>query len=114
MTSKLLSIISFILIIALCAAPVLAAETELRTTIDSVTVALDKNQRQYVRLIISEQRTSVSGIPYTKTLPVMVFGEALVETAKGLKKGDALNAIAELNDYKGRESYNVLAFIPAQ
>ena len=109
---KRLSIVLFTLLIALAiAVPAMAADQTMDTTINSVTVAMTKHNVEYVRFIITEQRT-LDGVDYNRSLPVMAFGEELVTAAKAYKAGDQLKAVVsyrKLDD--GRESYSILAFI---
>lgn len=98
-----------LLAVALIAGFALAADVELNTTITDISFSLDKNGREYARIIIQEPRQSGS-IKYVKSLPVMVFGEEMVAQAKALKKGDTLHCIATLGEYQNRESYTLLAF----
>ena len=82
----------------------------LNTTVQSATVALDKNGHEYVRLIINEER-NMNGISYEKGVPVMAFGD-LVEPAKSYNAGDQLKAIANYRQLPdGRESYSVIQFV---
>ena len=87
-----------------------AADKILETTVDSATVALDKNGQEYVRLIVTEPR-SLNGIDYMKSLPVMAFGTTVAD-AKAYQAGDELKAIANYRKLPdGRESYTVISFI---
>ena len=108
---KRLTFAMFALFIALAiAVPAMAADQKLDTKIDSVTVAMTKNDVEYVRFIIIEPRT-LDGVTYNRSLPVMAFGD-LVTAAKAYKAGDQLKAIVSYRKLKdGRESYSILAFI---
>ena len=86
-----------------------AADKILETTVDSATVALDKNGQEYVRLIVTEPRT-LNGISYQKSLPVMAFG-ATVADAKAYSAGDPIKAVVTPRDYRGSQSYTVISFI---
>ena len=104
----ILAIVVFSLI--LISAQVWAQDQILNATIDSATVALDKNGVEYVRFIITEPR-SLNGISYKKSLPVMAFGEQ-VPAAKAISAGDSLKAVANFRKLPdGRESYTVISFI---
>jgi len=97
-------------ILVIFAVNAIAADSILETTIDSMVVAMTKNNAEYVRFIITEPRT-LDGVNYPKSLPLMAFGP-LVEEAKTYKAGDAIKCVAnfrKLDD--GRESYTILSFI---
>jgi len=89
-----------------------AADVVIDTKIAQATTALDKNGREYVRLLIEESR-SLQGVNYTVTVPVMAFGRD-VQKAKEFKAGDALKCIAAARDYNGNTSYTIRAFIDSQ
>ena len=87
-----------------------AGDKVLDVSIDSTTIALDKNGNEYVRFIISEPRT-LNGTAYNRSLPVMAFGD-LVPKAKSYQAGDKLKAVASFSELSdGRQSYRILAFI---
>ena len=77
-------------IVALAAGMVQAADKVIDKEIASVTVNLDKNGNEYVRLIVPEKR-KLQGIEYETGVAVMAFGEH-VKRAKILKPGDRLKA----------------------
>ena len=86
-----------------------AAEKIIDTTADQVTVALDKNGNEYVRVIVSEPKT-LQGISYTAQTAVMCFGST-VEEAKTLQEGDPIKAIVSEQEWKGRTSYTLVQLI---
>jgi len=102
-----------ILAIAIFALTLTIAQAEdriLKTSVDSATVAVDKNGAEYVRFIITEQRT-LNGVEYSKSLPAMAFGEQ-VAAAKALSAGSQLHAVVNYRKLPdGRESYTVISFI---
>lgn len=101
--------IAMIMAIAILTVTADAGDKLLDTTIDSVTVALDKNTNEYVRFIITEDR-KIGGVAYKRSLPVMAFGNH-VDSAKAYQAGDQLKAIVnhrKLAD--GRESYTILGY----
>lgn len=87
----------------------MAAEVQLQTTADSVTVSLDKNGSEYVRVIISETK-NLNGVEYERTLPLMFFGN-MVPAGKAIQAGDAINCIASYREFQGRSSYTALKMI---
>lgn len=89
--------------------PGFSADLMLESQINTVTVATDKNGNEYVRFIISEDK-NLNGVAYKADTAVMAFGST-VEKAKTFTSGDKLKAIAQSNEYKGRTSYNILAFV---
>jgi len=82
----------------------------LTAEIREVVLALDRNGRQYVRVIVSEERT-LNGIAYQVGVPVMAFGRQ-VEKAKILKKGQILKAICKKREFHGEVSYTILTIVP--
>jgi len=87
-----------------------AQDVLLTAKIQDVVLALDKNGRQYVRIIVNEERT-LKGIAYEVGVPVMAFGSH-VEKAKTLKKGETLKAICDRRESQGRVSYTILKIVP--
>jgi hypothetical protein len=87
-----------------------ASEVLVQAKVDSVTVALDKNGKTYVRVIVNEER-SLNGIKYQIGVPCMLFGEELVRDGKSIRKGDSFKAIAQPREYMGRVSYTVIALV---
>ena len=85
-----------------------AAESLIQGTIDSATVSMSKQQKEYVRLIVNQAKES-NGIKYNTQAVVMVFDDNLVKTAKLYKKGDNLKAVCSSKEYNGRTSYQMLA-----
>jgi len=77
--------------------------------IQDVAIAMDKNGRQYVRVIVNEER-SLQGISYEVGVPVMAFGPQ-VEKAKGLRKGTILKAICDKREAQGKVSYTILKIV---
>jgi hypothetical protein len=86
-----------------------AAEDKiLDLSVDSMTVALTKNGNEYVRFIVTEDR-SLNGVAYKRSLPVMAFGADHVAAAKAYNEGDQLKAVAKYSSQY--ESYTILSFI---
>ena len=77
--------------------------------IQDVAIAMDKNGKQYVRVIVNEER-SLQGISYEVGVPVMAFGPQ-VEKAKGLRKGAILKAICDRRESQGKVSYTILKIV---
>jgi len=86
-----------------------AKDVMLESKIQNVTVNLDKNGNEYVRVIIEKQK-ELNGVAYTIGVPVMAFGD-IVNQARNLIEGDSLKAICSAGEYKGRTSYTLLAII---
>jgi hypothetical protein len=109
-TFKMNVILVIVLVFAMIIPTVVMAEdVVLNAEIDSVTVALDKNGNEYVRVIISEPRT-LNGTEYETTVAVMFFGETVSE-AKLLKEGETLNLIANKREYRGSPSYTAIKLL---
>ncbi|MBW2000842.1 MAG: hypothetical protein JRJ29_23135 [Deltaproteobacteria bacterium] len=81
----------------------------LNAKIQDVVIAMDKNGKQYVRVIVNEQRT-LQGISYEVGVPVMAFGSHVKE-AKSLTKGQTLKAVCDRHEVKGKVSYTILKIV---
>ena len=88
---------------------VYAKDVMLESKIQNVTVNLDKNGNEYVRVIVEEEK-ELNGITYKVGVPVMAFGD-MVDQARNLIEGDSFKAICSAGEYKGRTSYTLLAVI---
>jgi len=88
---------------------VLAADEIKEFTVQSAVLKIDKNGNEYVRFIVPEKK-SIQGITYEAGVPIMAFGET-VAPAKAFKEGDKVKAVVSKNDYNGRTSYTVVAFV---
>ena len=96
-----------VLALALIAPMAYSAEI-LNAKITSMVERIDKNGNDYVRFIVNEDKT-LNGTKYTVGVPVMAFGD-LVKKAQNFKKGDTLKCIVQVREYKGNQSYTILAF----
>jgi hypothetical protein len=105
---KKYAIVLAIMILFVSVSGAVAADKMLTATIDSVTVANDKNGAEYVRLIVLEPK-DIDGVTYVAGTPVMCFG-SLADQAKTLKKGDKLKAVVQEREYQGKNSYTLLAW----
>jgi hypothetical protein len=104
------NLLTICLILLVSAGAALAADAMLETTIDSVTIAMDKNGNEYVRAIITEPR-ELNGVSYNRSLPLMFFGP-MVEAGKQLKAGDQVRVIASYREFDSRPSYTALQLVP--
>ncbi len=95
-----------ILIAIAIATPALAADKLITAKVESVTVAKDKNQQEYVRLRVAAAK-ELNGIQYTSAVPAMVFGPEVAK-AKTIKSGQTVKMIVQEREYQGRTSYTVL------
>jgi len=86
-----------------------AEDVLLNARIQDVAIALDKNGKQYVRIIVNEER-SLKGIAYEVGVPVLGFGSH-VEKARSLKKGDTLKAVCDRKESQGRITYFILKLV---
>jgi len=87
-----------------------AEDMVLTGKIQDVVQAVDKNQKPYVRVIVTAEKT-LQGISYEVGVPVMAFGSQ-VENARTLKKGDTLKAVCDKRETEGRTSYTLLKIVP--
>jgi hypothetical protein len=87
-----------------------AEDVLLNARIQDVAIALDKNGKQYVRIIVNEER-SLKGIAYEVGVPVLGFG-GHAEKARSLKKGDTLKAVCDRRESQGRVTYFILKVVP--
>jgi len=86
-----------------------AEDVLLNARIQDVAIALDKNGKQYVRIIVNEER-SLKGIAYEVGVPVLGFG-GHAEKARSLKKGDTLKAVCDRKESQGRITYFILKLV---
>jgi hypothetical protein len=101
-------IVFAILSILAMAVSVQAADKMLTATVDSVTIANDKNGNEYARVIVLEPK-DIDGASYVVGTAVMCFRDTATQ-AKSLKKGDKLKAIVSEREYQGRKSYTLIAW----
>jgi len=100
----LLAVIGFVW----CSTPAHATEQLLTFKAESVTVLKDKNGADYVRIIMSESKTS-NGITYKSSAPINAYRE-MVSDAMKIKPGDTVTCMADKNEYQGKTFYRVLGF----
>jgi hypothetical protein len=110
MTLAMGCIIGALVLSAAISETALAEDVLLTAKIQDVVLALDRNGRQYVRIIVNEERT-LKGISYEVGVPVMAFG-GHVEKAKTLKKGETLQAICDRREAQGKVSCTILKIVP--
>ena len=102
--------IAVMLVLALALSLPAYAQDEIKAwKIDSVTIAKDRNGADYVRFIVTEQR-SLNGVKYDRSVPVMAFGET-VKKAKTMKAGQTLKAVVSKRIFQERESYTILSLL---
>lgn len=100
----LLAVIGFVW----CSTPAHATEQLLTFKAESVSVLKDKNGAEYVRIIMSETKSS-NGINYKSSAPINAYRE-LVADAMKIKPGDTVTCMADKNEYQGKTFYRVLGF----
>ena len=110
---RLFNVIGLMAILAVigfvwCSTPAHATEQLLTFKAESVTVLKDKNGADYVRIIMSESKTS-NGITYKSSAPINAYRE-LVGDAMKIKPGDTVTCMADKNEYQGKTFYRVLGF----
>jgi hypothetical protein len=91
-----------------CSTPAHATEQLLTFKAESVSVLKDKNGAEYVRIIMSETKSS-NGITYKSSAPINAYRE-LVADAMKIKPGDTVTCMADKNEYQGKTFYRVLGF----
>jgi len=101
--------LAILFIIFALTVPALALDSMVTAPIASVDTLIDKNGNEYVRVVITEDR-SLNGVKYETEALVMAFGRQ-VEAAKTLKPGDTFKGICNSREYQGRLSYTVLKVI---
>ena len=97
------------LMLAVTASGAEAADRQITTTVDNVTVNTDKNGNEYVR-VIAALDYQLNGVKYSKSVPIMGFGK-VGQQMKNLKEGDVLNAIVSETEYRGRTSCSVITLL---
>jgi hypothetical protein len=102
-------LIALLTIMWFIAVPIHAADQNLNVTIESATLAVDKNGREYIRFIVPVDK-QLQGVEYSDSVAVMAFGN-MTEPAKAYKAGDQLNVIVKSREYQGNTSYTVLKFL---
>ena len=107
---KFFVILSIIAVLFCFTTTAIAADVVIKSKIQSITTALDKNGNEYVRIIVNEAR-KLQGVEYSTGVAVMAF-RLHVDAVKHLKEGDTLNAICSEREYKGRTSYTILKLLP--
>ena len=108
MHKRLLPILGIIAVLALFGTA-LAADMVLTAKVQSVTTGITKTGDQYVRIVVTEQKT-LQGVSYEKGTPVMAFRD-LTNEAKKYGEGDTLKAIVSPREFEGKSSYLVRKFL---
>lgn len=108
MKKAMISILAIVFILSTVIVA-LALDSMVTAPIASVDTLIDKNGNEYVRVVITEDR-SLNGVKYQTEALIMAFGSQ-VEAAKILKAGDMFNGICSSREYKGNLSYTVLKVI---
>lgn len=107
---KKVSAILVVLAVIFCFASVaMASEVMLQKQIKNIVFKNDKNGRPYARIIIDDKAT-LNGVTYDKTVSVMAFGDTVAQV-KGLKAGSTIKAIASVGEYKGNKTYTILKVV---
>jgi len=87
----------------------IAEDVLMPITIKSISDGTDKNGASFKRLGFDE-KASLNGIQYTKSSIIMVFGDSLPQI-ENVKIGDKIKIIVNKSDYKGRNSYALIAVV---
>jgi hypothetical protein len=86
-------------------APAFAKDVMIQAQVTRADTVLDKNGKEYVRLIVTETRT-LDGVKYEAEVPVMAFGSQTA-AAKAFKAGDKFKGICASRVFEDRASYTV-------
>lgn len=84
----------------------IAADVVIEKKIENIVFKKDKNGQPYARIIVKDKGT-LNGVSYDKSASVMAFGDQ-VASAKTLRKGQMLKAIAAEQSFRGSISYQLL------
>jgi uncharacterized membrane-anchored protein YitT (DUF2179 family) len=74
-----------------------------------ITDGTDKNGDSFNRIIF-EQDKELNGVKYKAQSVIMVFSDAIAQL-ETVKLGQKIKLIVNKGDYKGRESYQLLAVV---
>lgn len=91
--------------------PALAAEQALTFKPESVAISKDKNGNEFVRMVISENKTA-NGIPFKSSYTVNAYREHVAQ-AKLIKPGQEVTAVVQMKEYNGQKYGTILGFAPA-
>jgi len=100
----------FLIVALLIPAAAFSKDVLLTATVKKAGVYLTKSGKQYVRIIITEQR-QLNGIQYEKDVVVTAFRPHQVQALRNIKPGDTLKAIADKKFYRGRVVYNIIKVV---
>ena len=89
--------------------PAMALDSMVTAPISKVDTMIDKNGNEYVRIVITEDR-SLNGVAYQAEALIMAFGSQ-VGLAKTLTPGTTFTGICSSREYQGNLSYTVLKII---
>ena len=89
-----------------------AEDKLLNAKADNVVIAKGKNNKEYVRVTVIEDR-QISGVKYQMPVSIMFFGN-LVEQAKKIKTGQNVKCVVQARDFQGRTSYTAVALTGQQ
>lgn len=101
--------LAYVVLFTIFAGICLAAGDHIVTgTLKSVAVAQDKNGRDYVRLVIPEQK-QLNGVKYEEEVLIFAFGNT-IERARTLKAGDKVSMIVNTSQRNGYDNHRLIAF----
>jgi hypothetical protein len=110
-TLALAIVLASIIAVTFSVSSAYAEDVVLQKKIDQVYVKNDKNGDEYVTFRFKEER-KLNGISYNISVPATCFASSgMLDQAKALSKGDELKVIAQKGEYRGNDSYVIMAFI---
>ncbi|MBF0231860.1 MAG: hypothetical protein HQK65_02320 [Desulfamplus sp.] len=105
-----ITILGFVVVAVLSfTAHAIAEDVMMPVTVKSITDGTDKNGAAFKRIIFDE-KASLNGITYVKSSMIMVFSDAIDQIAE-IKTGETVKLIVNKSDYKGRNSYSLIAVV---
>jgi len=87
----------------------IAEDVMMPITVKTISDGVDKNGQCFKRIGFDES-ASLNGIKYVKSSIIMVFGDSLPQI-ESVKIGDKVKLIVNKSDYKGRNSYALIALV---
>lgn len=102
-----LAVLVVALMVAIAFTSTAFAEEKIMTIkVEKVDVKKDKNGKEYTR-IWTPVTKNLNGVKYTRSMPIMAFGETAT-AAKKLTKGSTVKGVVETGKYKDRETLTLL------
>jgi hypothetical protein len=94
-------------------APAMAKDEQITGRIDQIVEGTTSTNQPYLRMIVTFDKKTNSGVVYSDSLPFMVF-QKLVPEGKAYKAGQMITVVAKSRFFEGRQSYTVLKFVKSE